>query len=253
MSLDACADLVARGDPDRFRAVMAAPLKARARLLPLFALNVEVTRAPWVTEEPMIAEMRLQWWRDALEEIAGGQPVRGHDVTTALVDVIDAESARLLDGLVAARRWDVYKDAFEDADHFDEYLNATAGTLMWVSARSLGGHAGLEAGFRDLGWAAGLASFFAAIPELEARGRTPLVDGRPKAVSALAKKGREALRRGAAAGASGPASYPAWQAAALLRQAEADPHRVSDGTLGLSEFSRRARLLRTSLSGRVPL
>ncbi|MFM7443344.1 MAG: squalene/phytoene synthase family protein, partial [Tabrizicola sp.] len=72
MSVDACAELVSRGDPDRFRAVMAAPAFARAQLLPLYAFNLEVARAPWVTEEPLIAEMRLQWWRDVVENAASG-------------------------------------------------------------------------------------------------------------------------------------------------------------------------------------
>ena len=66
MSLDACADLVARGDPDRWQALMAAPVAARAKLLPLFALNLELARIPWATKEPMIAEMRLQWWREVV-------------------------------------------------------------------------------------------------------------------------------------------------------------------------------------------
>ena len=61
MSIQACADLVHRGDPDRFAAIMAAPVGARERLFPIFAFNLEVARAPWVTAEAMIAEMRLQW------------------------------------------------------------------------------------------------------------------------------------------------------------------------------------------------
>lgn len=77
-----CAGIVERGDPDRFRAAMAAPPKARAVLFPLYAFNVEVSRAPWASQEPMIAEMRLQWWRDALDEIATGKPARRHEVVT---------------------------------------------------------------------------------------------------------------------------------------------------------------------------
>ncbi|MFN3209661.1 MAG: squalene/phytoene synthase family protein, partial [Roseovarius sp.] len=76
MALDpdimACAGLVHRGDPERFAATMAAPVPAREKLFPLYAFNVEVSRAPWVTQESMIAEMRLQWWRDVLEEIRTG-------------------------------------------------------------------------------------------------------------------------------------------------------------------------------------
>ncbi|MGB3250003.1 MAG: squalene/phytoene synthase family protein, partial [Tabrizicola sp.] len=72
MTVAACAGLVQRGDPDRFRAVMAAPVEARAQLFPLYAFNLEVARAPWVTQEPLIAEMRLQWWRDVVENAASG-------------------------------------------------------------------------------------------------------------------------------------------------------------------------------------
>ena len=59
--INGCAGLVQRGDADRFMAIMAAPVSARAVLFPLFAMNIEVSRAPWVTQESMIAEMRLQW------------------------------------------------------------------------------------------------------------------------------------------------------------------------------------------------
>ena len=41
-ALAACAALVERADPDRFAATMAAPVAARARLWPLYALNIEV-------------------------------------------------------------------------------------------------------------------------------------------------------------------------------------------------------------------
>ena len=76
MGFEACAGIVERGDPERFLAIMAGPVAARRILFPIIALNIEVSRAPWVTQEAMIAEMRLQWWRDALEEVAEGKEVR---------------------------------------------------------------------------------------------------------------------------------------------------------------------------------
>jgi phytoene/squalene synthetase len=255
MSLAACAALVERADPDRFRATLAAPPGARPVLLPLYAFNVEVSRAPWVTEEPMIAEMRLQWWRDALEEIGAGRPPRAHEVVTALAPLLDPQAAQTLDRAVAARRWDIYKDPFEDEAHFAEYLDATSGHLMWTVARALGAPAETEPVVRDFAWGAGLAAFLRAIPELEARGRKPLPDGRPGAVQTLAREGlariararrsRHGLPREAA-----PALYAGWQAARILQQAAADPTRVAQGALGLSEFSSRARLLAVGLTGR---
>ncbi|MEC7961867.1 MAG: squalene/phytoene synthase family protein, partial [Pseudomonadota bacterium] len=79
----ACADLVQRADPDRFLATMAAPPAARDLLFALYAANVEIARAPWLTQEEMIAEMRLQWWRDAFGEIGKKGVVRRHEVVTA--------------------------------------------------------------------------------------------------------------------------------------------------------------------------
>ncbi len=255
MSLAACAALVERADPDRFLAALAAPPEARPVLLPLYAFNVEVSRAPWVTQEPLIAEMRLQWWRDALEEIGAGRPPRAHEVVTELAPILDAQAAQTLDRTVAARRWDIYTDPFEDEAHFSDYLDATSGHLMWTAARALGAPTETEPVVRDFAWGAGLAAFLRAIPELESRGRKPLPDGRPGAVQTLAREGlariararrsRHGLPREAA-----PALYPGWQAAAILRQAAADPTRVAQGTLGLSEFSRRARLLGLTLTGR---
>jgi phytoene synthase len=255
MSLQACADLVARGDPDRFRAVMATPPEARKVLFPLYAFNLEVSRAPWVTQEPMIAEMRLQFWRDVTEEIGQGATPRAHEVAAPLAEVVRAGDAALLDGLVATRRWDIYRDAFEDAGHFERYLDATGGNLDWVAARALGAPEGAETAVRDAAWAAALARFLVAVPELEARGRIPLVDGRAEAVSALAVEGRRRLLRARTArdsvpGAAAYALYAGWQAEPVLRRAAVDPAAVGEGRLGMGAVAASWRLARLALGGR---
>ncbi len=255
MTVAAAAELVARADPDRFSAAMAAPPEARAVLFPIHAFNIEISRAPWVTEEPMIAEMRLQWWRDALEEIGAGKPPRAHEVVGPLADVIDAEGAAILDRAVEARRWDIYSDAFEDEAALFDYIDATAAGLMWAAARALGASPECEGIVRDFGFGAGLAAYFRAIPGLEARGRKPLVDGRPGAVQTLARMGLDRIGRARRSRhgldtRAAAALYPGWQATALLRQAASDPGRVPAGTLGLSEFRKRAGLLAVGLTGR---
>lgn len=254
MSLDACAELVARADPDRFRAVMAAPLDARKRLLPIYAFNVEVARAPWVTGEPMIAEIRLQWWRDALAEIAEGRPVRRHEVTTPLAGVIDAEAADVLDRLVAARRADCYGDPFEDAAAFRTYLDETAGGLMWVAARALG--AADPAPVRAAGQAAGLAGFFLALPELATRGRQPLARLTDADLRALAQEG---LRQVATARAGRARIAPAarvallagWRAPGVLARAAADPTRILAGGLEESGARKSLTLMRAAFRGMI--
>lgn len=257
MSVDACAALVERGDPDRFAAVMAAPVAVRGRLFVLYAFNLEVARAPWVTKEPMIAEMRLQWWRDVVAEAATGKPARAHEVAGPLSALI-AEAGlpvAVLDRLVEARRWDVYREPFEDRAAFDAYLEDTGAGLMWLAGLCLGAGPQDEAALRAFGWAAGLAAFLRAVPELEARGRVPLVDGRAEAVAALAQDGlariagaRAGLRR---LGRARPATLAGWQAEALLRRALREPGLVAEGQLALSEFGRRWGLLRAAIRGGV--
>ncbi len=234
MSAAACAALVERADPDRFRAVMASPVAARQILFPLIAFNIEVSRAPWVTQEPMIAEMRLQWWRDALEEIGKGGPVRKHEIVDALAGVLDAEGAACLDTLIAMRRWDIYKDAFADEAHLTDYLDATSGGLIWTAARLLGATA--EKVVRDFAYGVGVANLLRAVPELEDRGRIPLLDGTPQGVRDLAQVGLDRLNSAAKMKAQVPASAaPAlltgWAARPVLGQAIASPQRVIDGAL----------------------
>ena len=115
MSIQACANLVARADPDRFAAAMSARLQARKKLFPIYAVAVEVARAPWMTKEPVIAEMRLQWWRDALESIQEGRP-RRHEVVESLAIVLTEKGAEALDKMILARRWDIHKRGFDSTD-----------------------------------------------------------------------------------------------------------------------------------------
>lgn len=256
MSFQACAERVERGDPDRFLAAMAAPPEARAVLFPLYAFNLEVARAPWAASEPMIAEMRLQFWRDVAEEIGQGAHPRAHEVVEPLARAVTPAEAPLLDGLIAARRWDIYRDAFEDAAHFSSYIDATSGHLAWVAARRLGAPESAEDALRDMAWGAGVAALLRAVPDLEARGRVPLLDGRPEGVRALADQALTRFRRGRAGqGAlprtARPALFAFWRTEPTLKAARAEPLRVAEGALDESEFARRGRLLKVSLSGRL--
>lgn len=222
MSVAACAELVQRGDPDRFRAVMAAPREARAQLFPLYAFNLEVARAPWVTQEPLIAEMRLQWWRDVVENAASGA-ARAHEVAGPLHELIRdfGLPVGVLDRLIAARRWDIHRDPHVDAAALETYLDDTGAGLIWLAARALGAPDGAEVAVRAYGWAAAAAGYLRAVPELRARGRQPLPE--EMAAADLARIGLERLAEARKARKTvpkdvAPALLAGWQAEGLLRQ-----------------------------------
>ncbi len=248
MSLEACRDLVERGDPERYRAIRGMPEEVLAKLLPILAFNVEVTRAPWVTQEEMIAEMRLQWWRDALKEIAKGGVVRKHEVTVPLALAIAPKVSETLDKFVAARRWDVYKEPFENAEHQEEYIRDTGGGLMWAMAASLG--AKNEEAIRRFGMATGVAGFLNAVPTLEARGRKPLLEEGLAGKYQLANKGLAWLdyaitaRRDIEPEAI-PALLTGWWARPILNDFKWGRPEIRP----MSEFRKRARLAKLALFG----
>ena len=252
MSFAACAALVEKSDPERFRAIMAAPVAARAILFPLYAFNVEVIRAPWVTKEPMIAEMRLQWWRDALEEIANGGTVRRHEVVDALAAVLDVQAAQDLDAMIAARRWDIYSDAFATWDDFDAYITDTSCLLMTTAARLLGNQA--PDIVNDFAYATGVANLLRALPVLLERQRKPLPDASPDGVAQLATRALDRLaqaRTGKArlAPQAGAALLIGHAARPILQKAQSDPQAVLQGRLELTPLRQSLRLAHVSLRG----
>jgi len=254
MSIDACAILVQRGDPDRFLAVMAAPVWTRGLLFPLYAFNLEIARAPWVAQEPLVAEMRLQWWRDVIDAAQSGA-AKAHEVAEPLHGlIVDAGlPVPVMDRLITARRWDCWREPFDDAAALETYLDDSAGGLMWLAARALGAPDGAETAVRDYGWAAGLAGFLRAVPDLQARGRHPLPPGID--LADLAQSGLARIRSARAARKTlpkeaSPALLAGWQAERILTQVARDPAAVLEGRLALSEFHRRGGLLWQALTGR---
>jgi len=77
--------LVRRVDPDRWLSSrFIADPAARADVVALYAYDHQLGRASRVASNPLLAEIRLTWWREALDEIFGGRPVRRHPTAEAL-------------------------------------------------------------------------------------------------------------------------------------------------------------------------
>ncbi len=89
MMRDAIADLVRRADPDRYLSALFAPAAKRSLLHALYAFNIEIARVADTVREPMIGEIRLEWWRETLAGARQGMP-RNHDVARALTDLFAA-------------------------------------------------------------------------------------------------------------------------------------------------------------------
>lgn len=246
--IQACAELVERGDPDRFLSAMTGTVAAREVLFPLYAFNLELARAPYVTQDPIIARMRLQFWTDTLDEIAAGNPPRAHEVAEPLARVVRATGADLvrLHGMVEARVADIGEVGPMDADSVVSYARGTAGHLMAVTGGALG--ATDMATLEQVGTAHGIANWLLAQPALRAAGRG-FVAPAPEVYADLAHTGLRMLAP-VKAGPAVPALRAAWRTKSVLARTARDPEGVMSGSIAGSEFARRGGLLWKSVTGR---
>lgn len=232
MSLDECANLLLQRDPDRLSALLTAPQSARPRLLTLYALATELARAPRASAEPALAEIRLQWWIDALQRLPASAGL--HPVLQALSDAWGAE------GKTLAALGEGHRLACEAGDFFDfnealAWIDSTDGELAVMGARVLGVPTGAEAGVRAQGHALGIASY--------------LRHGGPRGLPEAARDDLLAAGQMAARTASNYGvprnAAPVLAAGPGLRAAlDGDPNRP------VSEFSRRWAALLLALTGR---
>src|SRR6478735_8042442 len=99
-------ELVRRVDPDRWLSSrFIADPAARADVVTLYAYDHELARAPRVASNALLGEIRLTWWREALDEIYGGKAVRAHPTAQALAEVVTRHGLPRapLEGMIDAR------------------------------------------------------------------------------------------------------------------------------------------------------
>jgi phytoene synthase len=166
------------GEPDRYLAALLAPPAARDGLLALAAFSAELGRiGHLVTREPMMGEIRLQWWRDAL---ASPEPATrtGNPIADALREAAmrHALPAPLLLGMIDAHASDLQAEPFATEAVLDRYLADNEAAQFNLAARIAGGSAGadLDAASAAAGRVYGLVHLLLGLPQALSQGRLPL-------------------------------------------------------------------------------
>jgi phytoene synthase len=131
--------LVRAYEPDRYLAALAAPAEARNDLLALAAFAAEVRRIPRLVHDPLVGEIRLTWWRDAIEGLAKDAPA-GHPVADRLAGPIQSGVYPVprLTGFLDAMAYDLSPAPFADDRAREVYLGKTEGVLFRLGLRRLG-------------------------------------------------------------------------------------------------------------------
>ena len=161
-----CAAEVRRLDRERYLAALFAPGKRREALFALYAFNLETAKTAEVVSEALLGEIRLQWWREAVDGIYEGS-VREHPVLAALAEAIEAcglERSRF-HAIIDGRASDLRERPFADLDALEEYVAETAVPLVELACQALGveNEETMELS-REAGLGSGLTGVLRAIP-----------------------------------------------------------------------------------------
>ncbi len=160
------AEFVRDHDPDRFLTVLFAPPERREALFALYAFNFEVARIREIVSDAMIGQIRLQWWRDALAEIAAGKTPRAHEVVQPLAKAI-ADFELPLDAferLLDARELDLDDQPPPTLASLSTYLDGASAALIELALAALGTGEQGRAAAHGAGIGYGLAGLLRALP-----------------------------------------------------------------------------------------
>jgi phytoene synthase len=163
---EAVAAVVRQRDRERYWCALFAPASRRADLLALYAFNAELARIPALVSEPLAGQIRLQWWRDAVDFSAPdrktGNPVA--DALGAAIDRHNLPKERLIK-MIDAGLPGLFGEAPSDMKALELYFHETSATLFEMAAAILG-----EAGEKtrdaaaDAGLAFGLTHLLRTLP-----------------------------------------------------------------------------------------
>ncbi len=167
-AIEQCRTTARRHDRPHYLAALFLPAPARDRAFASIAFNHELSRISHVVSEPLLGEMRLQWWRDAVTAPAAPD----HPVLQAIAAT--GADRTILGSMIDARAADMYPEPCADLTVLEAYAAATNGALLALWQHDDGG---AHAAARSLGTAWGLMSIVNSVSSDAARGKAFIPDG----------------------------------------------------------------------------
>jgi NADH dehydrogenase [ubiquinone] 1 alpha subcomplex assembly factor 6 len=156
-----------RHDRDRYLTTLLAPAERRGALIALYAFNFEVAKTREIVREPLLGRIRLQWWREAVDEIYRGASPRQHEVVAPLAAAIRAHDLTRyhFDRLIDARESDLADEPPASLVALEAYADDTAARLLRLALEILDARgAAAEAASHHVGIAWALIGTIRALP-----------------------------------------------------------------------------------------
>jgi phytoene synthase len=130
--------LVREADKDRHIAALFAPADRRGDLLALHAFDIELSRIPQLAKQQIAGEIRLQWWREAVDG-SNAHEAEANPVAAALMQAIARRNLPrgALQAMIDARGSELFPEPFSTADDMLVWCDGLYAAQLRLAARVL--------------------------------------------------------------------------------------------------------------------
>ncbi len=162
-------------DPDRWLTALFVSDARRPAFHALLAFGGELSRTGEAASQPMLGEIRLQWWRETIDGVFAGSP-GAHPIARALAGSVVPSMRGAMDAMIDAWAEDLYETPPPDLAGLQAFADATGGALAMLLLHVLEQQADprLCERARKVGTAWTLVDTLIRLPHLIARRRLPL-------------------------------------------------------------------------------
>jgi NADH dehydrogenase [ubiquinone] 1 alpha subcomplex assembly factor 6 len=246
--------LLQRYDRDRYLLSLFVPLARREVVQTLYAFNSEIARVREHVTNPMLGQMRLQWWREGIDAAYGDGAVARHEVLMPLAEAIRqfGFTRGHFERLIAAREEDLAPEPPPTFEALEAYAERSSAPLQLLVLEALGAvspTANEAAGEAAIAYA--LAGLLRAAPFLSRSARHAVPPSLIEETERVAARGQahlEAARalRGRVPPSAFPSLLPAVLAAADLARLRRAGFDLSAPALAQPDLWRAWRLAAAS-------
>ncbi len=164
-------------DYDRYLAALLSSSRARADLMTIAAFHGEISRVPLAVHEPTMGAIRLQWWRDVIDNRGAGE-APGSPVADSVQRLLAADDEAVEDAraMIDAYEELLHPGALSRPGAVEAFATMAQGSAFRWAARRLGALAPNQSELIGASAQAyGRAQLLRALPGLLRQGHNPFV------------------------------------------------------------------------------
>ncbi|CAH3176554.1 unnamed protein product [Porites lobata] len=168
-----CTNLVRNLDYENFLCVLLLPKGSRRSVFAVRAFNIEVARVQDAVSDPNIGRMRLQFWRDSLDNIYQGNPPQ-QPVALELAETTSKHklTKRWFSRIIDGREKSIDNRPYDTTDSLEEHGENTVSSVLYLILECLGvKDVQADHAASHLGKAIGVVTLLRATPFHGSRGK----------------------------------------------------------------------------------